>query len=346
MMEKLEDSYFKFGPAPARGALRMPGYWIWCASPILGDDGRYHLFVSRWSKKVTMLHWATNSEVIRAAASRPEGPYLFEEVVLGPRGSCFWDGQVTHNPTIHYHNGMYLLFYTGTTYEGIRPETPEDGAIFSPKWLAAWNGKRVGLAAAKSVLGPWKRMDAPLLQTRPGKWDGAITSNPAISIREDGHVLLLYKSANLLHPAGQYPGRFHLGAASAPHWSQPFQRLSDEPIEVLGHPDHHLEDPYIWWNDGTYRMVAKDMTGEVCGEAEAGIHATSNDGLVWTLSVPPKAYTRTILFDDGKTLRVAKRERAQFLIKDGRPTHLFNAILEMDGEGQISDTWSCVAPLV
>lgn len=343
-MDMIEDCFFKFKPAPAQGALRMPGYWIWCASPILGDDGRYHLFASRWSKKVTMSHWATNSEVIRAAANCPEGPYDFEEVVLGSRGSCFWDGQVTHNPTIHCHNGMYLLFYTGTTYEGTPPATPEDGALFSPKWLAAWNGKRVGLAVAKSVLGPWTRMDAPLLQPRPGKWDNAIISNPAISIREDGYIILLYKSANSLHPAGQYPGRFHIGAASASHWSQPFRRLSDDPIKLKGHPHHHLEDPCLWWNGTEYEMLAKDMTGEVCGEAQAGIHCTSKDAITWTL--PTKAYTRTILFDDGSERRMPKRERPAVLLKNGRPTHLFNCVLETDSAGQIKDTWSCVSSII
>jgi hypothetical protein len=292
-----------------------------------------------------MLQWAIGSEVIRASADRPEGPYQFEEVVLKPRGHEFWDGMVTHNPTIHFHDGIYLLFYTGSTYAGTLPENPGECAYLSPQWLQAWNNKRIGLATASSIFGPWKRSDRPVLLPRPGKWDAAITSNPAVSVREDGRTILVYKSANLPHLAGPYPGRFHLGAARAPHWSQPFQRLSDAPIELIGHPDHHLEDPYIWWNDGKYRMVAKDMNGEVCGEAEAGIHATSSDGLIWTLSNPPKAYTRTITFDDGKTLRVAKRERPQFLIKDGHPTHLFNALLEMDGKGQIKDTWSCVAPL-
>ena len=333
---------FKFGPA--RIAFRMPGYWVWCGSPIQGDDGRYHLFASRWTKDVTFLHWAVNSEIVRASADRPEGPYRFEEVVIGPRGAGCWDGMVAHNPSIHYHNGSYLLFYTGSTYQGTRPDTPEDGCHFSPKWVEAWNNKRIGLAVSNSVFGPWKRPDQPLLQPRPGKWDGVIISNPAPCVRDDGSVVLIYKSANIPHPTGLYPGRFHLGVAGAPHWSQPFHRLSDEPLKLEGHPDHHLEDPCLWWNGTDYEMLAKDMTGEVCGEAQAGIHCASKDATIWTS--PAKAYTRTVLFDDGSERRMPKRERPAVLLKNGRPTHLFNATLELDAAGQIIDSWNCVAPVL
>jgi hypothetical protein len=153
----------------------------------------------------------------------------------------------------------------------------------------------------------------------------------------------MYKSADVAHPTSRYPGRFHLGVAGTPHWSQPFHRLSDEPVKLEGHPDHHLEDPCLWWNGANYEMLAKDMTGEVCGEAQAGIHCTSKDAITWTL--PTKAYTRTILFDDGSERRMPKRERPAVLLKNGRPTHLFNCVLETYLAGQIKDTWSCVSPL-
>ena len=58
---------------------------------------------------------------MRASADKPEGPYRFEEVLLPPRGTEFWDGRMTHNPTIHRWRDNYLLFYIGTTYKG---ETP------------------------------------------------------------------------------------------------------------------------------------------------------------------------------------------------------------------------------
>jgi len=333
-------------PAPVSGSFRMADYWIWGASPIRGDDGRYHLFASRWSKAVSFLHWATNSEVVRASADRPEGPYEFEEVVLGPRDPEFWDGCCAHNPTIHEHNGTYLLFYTGTTYAGKRPDDRERDGHCSVKWVEGWNHKRIGMAVADSVCGPWRRPDVPSLTVRPGAWDSVIVSNPAPCVRADGSVLLVYKGTDVKHPQGLFPGRFHLGVAKTDHWSKPFERLGGTPIRLEGHPDHHIEDASIWWNGREYEMIAKDMTGELCGEAQAGLHAHSEDGLNWELSPEPKAVSRTVIWDDGTTTKCPKLERWQLLKEGGKPTHLFAATLAKDERGMISDSWNCVLPLV
>ena len=323
----------------------MEDYWIWCGSAIRGEDGRYHLFASRWPKTVSMFHWATHSEVVRASSDRPEGPYKFEEVVMPPRGSEFWDGRVTHNPTIHFHDGKYLLIYTGATYRGKRPEGKAIDAATWETWTEAWNSKCPGLLVADSVFGPWKRDDRPLLEPRPGKWDSVITSNPAPCVASDGSITLLYKSTNVRHVPGQFKGRFNLGAARAANWQSRFERLSENPITLSGSSDNHIEDPYIWWNGEMFEMIVKDMTGEVCGEAEAGIHATSKDGVDWDVMNPKKAYSRMIAWDDGTSSRRAKLERPQLLIQNGNLTHLFAATMETDETGEPTDTWSMVIPL-
>jgi hypothetical protein len=35
-------------PAPLDGGFKMDGYWVWCGSVIKGEDGKYHMFASRW----------------------------------------------------------------------------------------------------------------------------------------------------------------------------------------------------------------------------------------------------------------------------------------------------------
>src|SRR5688500_7617266 len=113
-------------PAPADGGFALPDYWVWCGSAIAGDDGLFHLYASRWPRALPFSpHWLTNSEVVHATARVPEGPYAFAGVVLPPRGEQYWDGRMTHNPTVHRApDGTYLLFYTGTTFGGPTP-TPE-----------------------------------------------------------------------------------------------------------------------------------------------------------------------------------------------------------------------------
>lgn len=331
-------------------ASRIPAYaeedfWVWCGTCIRGEDGRYHLFASRWSKKRSFLQWATHSEVVRAVSDTPEGPYRYEETVLSPRGEDFWDGRVTHNPAIRKHGNKFLLFYTGTTFRGERVDTFDPARRITEQWVEAWNGKRPGLAVSDSVYGPWERMDAPLLQPREGEWDSVICSNPAPWVKEDGGLTLVYKSTNVRHPQGGFPGRFYLGCAKADHWSQPLTRCGDGPIRIKGREDHHLEDGFLWWNGECFELIAKDMAGEICGEAQAAIHLHSSDGVDWELGNPSKAYSRTVRWDDGTATTLAKLERPQILFADGQPSMLFAATLDKSASGTFNDSCNLAIPL-
>ncbi|MCJ8012170.1 glycoside hydrolase family protein [Paenibacillus sp. KQZ6P-2] len=326
----------------------MKDYWVWCGSVIRGEDGRYHMFASRWSKKLPFTpHWATNSEIVRAVADRPEGPYTFAEVVLPPRGSEYWDGRVTHNPTIHRVNGMYLLFYMGTTYEEDMP-SPEHNPIQAGSTLdhpisaKARARQRIGLATSKSVFGPWERSDEPILSPMPGKWDSLMTTNPAPCIHPDGSVLLIYKAVGSQHDL------LRLGVAKAPHYKGPYERLCEEPIFRFDETNDHIEDGYVWWSQEArrYEMIMKDMNGGICGEKHAGIHAYSEDGAVWHIFEEPLAYSRKVRWDNGSETIQGNLERPQLLTQDGRPTHLFAATSNSpEGFAKATDTWNMVIPL-
>lgn len=70
-------------PAPVGGGFEMEGYWVWCGSVIRAEDGRYHMFASRWPKRYPMHPgWLVASEVVRAVSDRPEGPTALKK-------SCF-----------------------------------------------------------------------------------------------------------------------------------------------------------------------------------------------------------------------------------------------------------------
>lgn len=80
-------------PAPVGGGYSDPDYWIWCGSVVQGEDGAYHMFASRWPKDLGFgANWLFNCEIVRASSKNPEGPYTFQEVVLGRRGRTFFDG--------------------------------------------------------------------------------------------------------------------------------------------------------------------------------------------------------------------------------------------------------------
>lgn len=48
-----------------------------------------------------------------------------------------------------------------------------------------------------------------------------------------------------------------------------------------------VEDPFLWWEGDHFELIGKDMTGGICGECFAGIHACSNNGLDWELCDDP-----------------------------------------------------------
>ena len=122
---------------PVGRALEMEGYYVWCNSPIEADDGKIHVFFSRWEAKKGMGGWLTGSQVAHAVADSPEGPYEFIETVLAPRPG-YWDATTCHNPLIKKIDDTYCLFYMGNA----------NGKT---------NTKRIGLATAPTINGPWQR---------------------------------------------------------------------------------------------------------------------------------------------------------------------------------------------
>ncbi len=304
--------------------LESPAHWIWCGSVIRDSlphgDGRYHLFASRWPKSLEFSpHWVTNSEIIRATSDQPEGPYAFEEIIFPKRDRRYFDALVTHNPRITCHNGTYYLYYIGITYDFETPDAEHKlkrgtNEAFE-KYRGVWKNKRIGVATSQSIRGPWQRPDAPLLQPRPGQWDGLITSNPAVAIREDGFTAMVYKSR------GEWDSPLQLGIATAPMPNGPFERLRDEPILPF-----NCEDPFLWLQDGRYHLIFKDFSGSICGVPYGGAYAWSDDLLKWNLpDTGALAYERKIAWSDGKVSEHGSLERASLLFENGKATHFIAA---------------------
>ncbi len=320
-------------PAPRSGGFSMDDYWVWCGSGIRGEDGRYHLFASRWPKRYPFYNgYAYHSEIVRAVADQPQGPYRFQEVLFGHRDVRYWDGGRTHNPTIHKIGDRYCLFYEAVTFpKGI----PPDAEICSRPAHESGTYPAIGVATAPSPVGPWTRPDKPILTQRDGQWDREIVNNPAVCVLPSGRILLYYRSYDL-----------KIGVAAADGLDQPFERLMDGPL--VGIAPRTIEDMYVWWNGTYFEMIAKDCSagGTLTGEAHAGMHATSQDGLHWTISQPAKAYSRTLRWDDGTTVTQGCLERAQLLIEDGEPRYLFAATADGPGGfGRATRTWNTAIPL-
>lgn len=296
---------------PVGRVLEMEGWYIWCASPVLDEAGMVHVFFSRWAAERGMGGWLNSCEIAHAVAPTPESPFEFVETVLAPRGAGYWDGTTCHNPHIQKVDGRYCLFYMGNSNS--KTDT-----------------KRIGLAIADSLDGPWERPDAPLIDVGEAEtWDDHCTTNPAYVRHPNGQHWLYYKSwnsaefYNSTHPSIR--GNRKYGLAIAESVEGPYLKYEGNPvIDYSGRGDNtQFEDAYVWREDGRFKLLARDMD---VFDHKVGLYLESGDGKNW--SQPQIAYLALdeyVLEPPAPThlRRYGRLERPQLLMRDGKPAYLF-----------------------
>ncbi|AWB64950.1 sucrase [Saccharobesus litoralis] len=302
-------------PVPDHAKFIDENYFIWGASMVEGDDGKYHLFYSRWPKKYGHNAWLTHSEIAHAIADNPLGPYKHKDVTLPARGAEFWDGLNTHNPTVHKFNGKYYLYYMGNTGNG--------KLMKSFNWSHR-NNQRIGVAVADNPNGPWQRFDSPLIDVSPNgdAWDALMVSNPSILQKPDGSFLMVYKAVAKKKPLPGGGPVVHLVATSDSP-TGPFVKHPD-PVFVAKGDRFPAEDPFIWHQNEQYWAIVKDMRGVFTNAGKSLALFTSNDGIDWQKSQKPLVSTLKINWQSGLQ-KVNHLERPQIWFKNGKPAILFCA---------------------
>jgi len=291
--------------------LEFENWYVWCNAPIDGPDGKVHVFFSRWSADRKMGGWLNGSEIAHAIANTPEEPFEFVETVLAPRGGDYWDATTCHNPHIQFLDGKYCLFYMGNS----------NGKT---------NTKRIGLATAKSINGPWTRSDKPLLEAgEAGAWDDHCTTNPAV-VKHKGQYWLYYKSWNTKEyeaASGPIRGNRKYGLAIADSLEGPYRKYDKNPIlDFSSRGDNaQLEDAFVWMEKGTTKMLARDMGFY---NHEVGLYLDSRNGTTW--SEPLIAYNKVSDYVQeppapAHLKRYGRLERPQLLFRKGKPAYLFTA---------------------
>ncbi len=295
---------------PVGRILEEEGYYVWCNSPIYDEEGKVHVFYSRWPEKYGMGGWIHQCEIAHAVADSPESQFTHLETILAPRTGYF-DATTCHNPHIQKVDDLYCLFYMGNS----------NGKT---------NTKRIGLATTVSLNGPWKRPDKPLLEVgEPGAWDDHCTTNPAFIKHPNGEYWLYYKSWNTKEyedAAGQrIRGNRKYGLAKAKSVTGPYNKYENNPVidfSYLGN-NEQLEDAYVWHENGKFWLIARDMG---FFNHNYGLIFHSDNGINW--SQPEIAYYETDHYfqqpPKPKHLnRYGRLERPQILMKDGKPDYLF-----------------------
>ena len=323
-----QDYKIELGTAAMKSKFVNDSISIWGGSITKGNDGLYHMFYSRWEKNLGWA-WVTHSEIAHAVAESPFGPFKFKDVALEIRDKNLWDGLCTHNPTIHKFGNKYYLYYMGNTGDGKIYGVP--GKIdLNPIHR---NNQRIGVAIADSPNGPWKRFDKPIIDVSedPNAIDALLTSNPSVTKRPDGGYLLVYKAVGKKRK-GIWGGPVVHCVATSDSPTGPFVK-HDKPIFLAEGHDFPAEDPFIWYEDGKYRAIVKDMHGAFTDAGRALVLFDSEDGFDWKLAKNPLVSKLEIKWEDGTLQKVAHLERPQVYLENNKPIALVCASDIKDDNG-------------
>jgi hypothetical protein len=219
-------------------------------------------------------------------------------VVLSARGSQYWDGLCTHNPTVHRFGKRYYLYYMGNT---------GDGKITDKLNFTHRNNQRIGVALADRPEGPWKRSDHPLIDVTPNSQDALCLNNPSVTEMPDGRYLMIYKAVGNKNPLPFGGPVVHL-AAIAKTPEGPFTKYPKPLFTKEGIP-FAAEDPFIWRQNDRYWAIVKDMKGYFTGAGRSLALFESNNGLDWRPAAHPLVAKTEVRLADGTMLKLHALER-------------------------------------
>ncbi|MFC1762068.1 glycoside hydrolase family protein [Planctomycetota bacterium] len=285
-------------------AVHEPGYHVWGSSPVIGPEGKTHLFVSRWPITKGFGAWLTDCEIARYVSDSPEGPFVFHEAVVTGTGQDSWDRQSPHNPNVQKVGDQYVLTYIANAGGERR------------KRVAS---QCIGMMVADDPAGPWRKTNGNGLILSPPA-DPAIWShnsvvgvnNPALFVHPDGRFFLYYKAMK----KGDVR---RMGVAIADRVEGPYVFLKDP----LTSNKSTIEDGYAFFEDGKVYLLTTH------NEAGTGYLWASDDGIRFDTPVlgfeTISHYLPAEVLRDATTFRGGKFERPQVLLRNGVPSHLYVA---------------------
>lgn len=286
-------------------AVEEPGYHIWGTSPLIGPNGKTHLFVSRWQVSKGFDAWNTDCEIARYVGNTPEGPFKFCEVVLKGNDSNTWDRVSPHNPTIHQVGNSYALLYIANSGGNKKQRI---------------KSQRIGMVVAENLNGPWRNAGdgGPILSPPddPSVWSYGSSvgvNNPALLLHPDGRFFLYYK-------AKKNGDVRRMGIAISDKLEGPYVHMKD-PL-TSNHTE--IEDGYAFTEQGNFSLVTTN-NAEASGylwESEDGIHF--KDPIIGFERL--NAYLSKKTIQNAVKHRGKKFERPQLLIQQGKVSYLYVAL--------------------
>lgn len=290
-------------PGDIRNGLEDAELREWCywdGGIVKGDDGKYHLYASRWPQ--TQAHgvgWREGSKGIHAVSDHVMGPY--ED--LGLVWPDWLDGKGHNVVGLRMHDGRYAVVTSeitrGEVFTADSPDGPFEllGQIevdpngFPPS-LAAYDGGQGNMA------------------------------NVQILVRPDGRYMLIGRSTAVMISDDGILG--------------PYKIMSDAVYKANPElPQDRNEDPTLWYSGGLYHVVYNHWASKTSHHfsSKDGINDWTYRGIAFK-----KGASKIFRYTDGTVNDWQFVERPTAYVEDGHVTHfLFSVIDVTKGQDKASD---------
>jgi len=313
-------------------------HYTWCSSVIKGDDGKYHMFYSRWMHGKRSLDddslnyifngfkgWCKYSEIAYAISDKLNGPYKYVSTILkGDGDPKRWDRFTMHNPQIRKFDNYYYLYYISNSFDSSLQFQDESNMSKDWKhWLKYNCTQKIGVIKAKSISdllnGKYEKPLTPLmLPDNINTFE--VATNPTVTQCPNGKYYMMYKSRK------PNVGTMTFWMATSDKPDGPFKMIR----EVFTSADMACEDPCMWYDKKRKRFYAAvkyySHSKKLIPQFGALALITSIDGLHWQAAKHPLISLREIKMKNEKKIELAHLERP-FVVtdKNSQPIALFAA---------------------
>jgi hypothetical protein len=227
-----------------------PNYFHWCISPIDDDQGKTHIFLSRWPKSLGMSGWSSQCELAHYVGNSAEGPFTFVNTVL--KNSTMPSSWMVspHNVRIKKIDGIYVIVY-----------------IMQDSRVGNQRGQKIGMLTSSSLNGPWTPVGPGGVvvspSTDPSNWayNGLLgVDNPDFD-KVNGQYYIYFKSGPAMN------GTMHYGYAVATSITGTYTINSSPQTDN----SDYLEDATAFMWNGYEYLLTTDNFGTQTGIFGAGI---------------------------------------------------------------------------
>jgi len=296
-------------------AVERKGMHVWGSSPVMGPDGKVHLYVAEWpmNTQPNFSGWFKDCEIAHYVGDSPEGPFTFVRVAVKDKNGTF---NSPHNPTIKYIDGKYVLCF-----------------IVNENNILA--KQRIMMLVADDLNDNWRpakgaEADGTILR----KSDDPSVWNYTAKLGVSNPTLIKYKNKYLLYnksvvKKNEKKHAYVYGVAISDNLEGPYihQKKSVTPLNL------QLEDAYAFSMNDSVFLLSRDFVG-LKGSNGGGLLWKSNNGLYFDAKDVKRSFEDLAYYIGKDTLQNANvyrgkkgghLERPQILFIDGKPAYLYLA---------------------